>query len=157
MTEKPTEVIRFENGENMFEYRRKINYYETDKMGIVHHSNYVRLMEEARVAFLNSIGFGYDRFEKEGLVSPVVAINCKYRKPLEFADETVISVCVKDFNGVGLTVGYEIRKADDLSLVFTGTSEHCFTNPSLGIVRLKNALPEFYDALMKAKEENQKN
>ena len=36
-------------------YQHKVQYYETDKMGIVHHSNYVRWMEEARIDFLTNI------------------------------------------------------------------------------------------------------
>ena len=44
-------------------YTHKVNYYETDKMGITHHSNYIRWMEEARIDFLESIGFGYDKLE----------------------------------------------------------------------------------------------
>ena len=38
-------------------YRHKVQYYETDKMGITHHSNYIRWMEEARIWFLSEIGF----------------------------------------------------------------------------------------------------
>ena len=42
-----------------FVFERKINYYETDRMGIVHHSNYIRFLEEARCAFLDSINIKY--------------------------------------------------------------------------------------------------
>ena len=50
----------------MKKYIHKVNYYETDKMGITHHSNYIRWMEEARIDFLEQIGFSYDKLEKEG-------------------------------------------------------------------------------------------
>ena len=46
-------------------YLHKVQYYETDKMGIAHHSNYIRWMEEARVDFLEKIGWGFDRLEAE--------------------------------------------------------------------------------------------
>ena len=42
------------------QYGRKVNYYETDQMGVVHHSNYIRWMEETRVAFLERIGMDFD-------------------------------------------------------------------------------------------------
>ena len=61
------------------EYLRKINYYETDKMGITHHSNYIRFMEEARIHFLDQIGCGYDKWEKSGIISPVIGIECEYK------------------------------------------------------------------------------
>ena len=44
-------------------YIHKVQYYETDKMGITHHSNYIRWMEEARVDFMEQIGWGYDKME----------------------------------------------------------------------------------------------
>ena len=47
-------------------YRHVVNYYETDRMGITHHSNYIRWMEEARIDFLNQLGWGYEKFEAEG-------------------------------------------------------------------------------------------
>ena len=47
-------------------YERRVQYYETDKMGIVHHSNYIRWFEEARTALMEEGGFGYDRMEALG-------------------------------------------------------------------------------------------
>ena len=60
----------------MENYKHKINYYETDKMGVTHHSNYVRFMEESRIDFLEKIGWGYDKMEQEGIISPVVSLEC---------------------------------------------------------------------------------
>ena len=48
-------------------YRRKAQYHETDQMGIIHHSNYVKWMEEARIDFMKELGFGYGEVEKRGL------------------------------------------------------------------------------------------
>ena len=56
-------------------YSHYVQYYETDKMGVTHHSNYIRFMEEARVEFFKNIGFDYFEFEKRGIVSPVVGLN----------------------------------------------------------------------------------
>ena len=47
----------------MFSYSHTVQYYETDKMGVTHHSNYIRFMEEARIAFMQSIGWSYDKME----------------------------------------------------------------------------------------------
>ena len=73
-------------------YEREVFYYETDKMGIVHHSNYIRWMEEARVDFLEKIGWSYDQLEKVGLVSPVLAVNAQYNHPTYFGDIVSIDV-----------------------------------------------------------------
>ena len=51
-------------------YRHLVQYYETDQMGVVHHSNYIRWFEEARVFFMDQMGFGYDKMEKSGVIQP---------------------------------------------------------------------------------------
>lgn len=77
-------------------YKHIVQYYETDKMGIAHHSNYIRWMEEARLDFFKNIGFSYLEFEKQGLVSPVVGLNnIKYKRPSTVGDEVMIEVSVK--------------------------------------------------------------
>ena len=60
-------------------YQHKVQYYETDKMGIVHHSNYIRWMEEARIDFLDSIDFGFAMLESQGVISPVIGVECDYK------------------------------------------------------------------------------
>ena len=133
-------------------YTHKVQYYETDKMGIVHHSNYIRWMEEARVDFLESIGYSYDKLEQEGIISPVVAVNCKYKATTTFADEIRILVKVKEFKGVKLVLEYEMRKVSDNSVVFMGTSEHCFVDGESKIVRLSKTHPDFCAVLSKLAE-----
>lgn len=50
------------------EYEHKTQYYETDQMGIIHHSNYIRWFEEARIEFMNQCGFSYAQMEKDGII-----------------------------------------------------------------------------------------
>ena len=69
-------------------YQHIVQYYETDKMGITHHSNYIRWMEEARIDFLSKIGWSYAKLEEEGIISPVVAVECKYMQPTTFSDSS---------------------------------------------------------------------
>ena len=69
---------------NMGVYRRKAQYHETDQMGIIHHSNYVKWMEEARIDFMKELGFGYGEVEKRGIVSPVAGVSVSYKKPVLF-------------------------------------------------------------------------
>lgn len=60
-------------------YRRRAQYHETDQMGIIHHSNYIKWMEEARIAFMGEMGFGYGEVEKRGIVSPVAGVSVSYK------------------------------------------------------------------------------
>ena len=69
-------------------YKRTVQYHETDKMGITHHSNYVKYMEEARVSYLDAIGLPFTAIEEKGIVSPVAEIKVRYKSPSTFADTT---------------------------------------------------------------------
>lgn len=127
-------------------FTRKVNYYETDKMGITHHSNYVRFMEEARIYFLDQIGWGYAKMEEDGLSSPVISISCNYKKTTTFADEIEIDVFVKNISAAKLILGYTFRVKDEV--VFTAESSHCFFGKDGSIMILKKGMPEFYEKLM---------
>ena len=124
----------------------QVHYYETDRMGVTHHSNYIRWMEEARIDFLQRIGWGYDKLESLGVVSPVTAVDCRYVASTTFADRVSVALAVESFNGVILRLRYEMRKKDG-TLCCTGHTEHCFLNREGRFLRLKREFPEFYQAL----------
>lgn len=132
-------------------YNHNVNYYETDKMGITHHSNYVRFMEEARVDFLAAVGWPYERLEEEGIISPVVSVECKYKTPSTFADRLEIKVRVAEFKGVKLKIEYVMTCKD--KVVCEARSEHCFVNSKGMPIRLQKEYPEFYDCLIKCANE----
>ncbi len=106
------------------DYKHTVQYYETDKMGVTHHSNYIRWMEEARGDFLEKNGIGYAGMEEKGIVSPVVSINCDYRRTTTYADTVDIELWIKEYDGVKLTVSYDMKL--DGKTVFTAESSHCF-------------------------------
>lgn len=128
-------------------YSHTVHYYETDKMGIVHHSNYIRWMEEARIYFLAQLGFPFDQLEQAGLGSPVVSVSGRYLLPTYFGEEITIVVTVADCRGVKLSLNYEMTKADG-QVVYTGTSEHCFLNLDGKPVNIKKAHPGLFEALV---------
>ncbi|MBQ8506689.1 MAG: acyl-CoA thioesterase [Clostridia bacterium] len=134
-------------------YRRQVQYYETDMMGITHHSNYIRWMEEARIDFMDQMGFPYKKMEQEGVISPVRAVNCCYKQSTRFGDGIEIMVAVKEFNGVVLTLRYEMKNAESGAVVCTAESEHVFLDRSMRFIRMKRDMPDFYAALMELAEE----
>ena len=81
-----------EESEKTYTYYRKAQYHETDQMGIIHHSNYVKWMEEARIGYMSRMGFSYKKVEELGVISPVVEISVAYRKQVFFDDEIRIRV-----------------------------------------------------------------
>lgn len=131
----------------MESYIHKVQYYETDKMGITHHSNYIRWMEEARIDFLKQIGLNYARMEAEGIISPVLAVDCRYKQSTTFSDEISIDVKIKEFKGVKLFLEYTMKNTADESVVLTGATEHCFLDTKGRPVYMKKDYPDLYKAL----------
>ncbi len=129
-------------------YNHKVQYYETDKMGIVHHSNYIRWMEESRISFLESIGLDYSTLEKRGVISPVIGVNVRYRKPTYFGEEISIEVSIKEYSGIKLIFDYTMKNKDN-QVVLTGESEHCFVSDKGHIIIPKTAFPDLDEILLK--------
>lgn len=132
----------------MFTYTRKAQYHETDKMGIIHHSNYIKWMEEARIALMDSLGFGFAKVEELGLVSPVAGITISYKHPVKFDETVEISVSISRYSGVVQEISYEITNLTTGLLAATATSKHCYMKDG-NVVNLKHALPEL-DAVFEA-------
>lgn len=122
---------------------RKINYYETDKMGVVHHSNYIRYLEEARTFWLREIGIPFEVLEERGITIPVLGVECTYKHHVTFADTILIKTFVKEYNGVRMTVGYDVREKETGKTVIIAETRHCFTDKNLKPINLKKHDPEF--------------
>ena len=133
----------------MEKYKHKVQYYETDKMGITHHSNYIRWMEEARVDWLDKIGWSFEKLENLGMISPVVEINCKYISSTKFNDIVEIKVTLKEYKGVKLVVDYEMTNSNTGELIAKGYSKHCFANNEGKIISIKKEYPDFDKSLKK--------
>ena len=124
------------------EYIRKVQYHETDRMGITHHSNYIKWMEEARISFLDRAGYNYARLEAEGILSPVIGVECQYKHPTTFDDTVRVTVGVEAFKGARFTICYEMVNAHTGALVLTGRTMHCFTGADGRPILLRKKCPE---------------
>ncbi len=128
-----------------FVYERTINYYETDKMGVVHHTNYIRFLEEARCYYLQYANMPFEDYEKQNITIPVLEVNCKYKQHVTFADTILIKVFVKKYNGVKLTIGYDVRDKKTGNTVILAETKHCFTDKTLKPINLKKHCKKFSD------------
>ena len=138
---------------NEFIFERKINYYETDRMGIVHHSNYIRFLEEARCALLEKIGMPFSYLEENGITIPVLGVNVEYKYHVTFDDIIEIHVFTKEFNGVRLTMGYNVKDKKNGNIVLKGETKHCFTDRNLRPINLKKYNVEIYNKFNSLKVE----
>ena len=128
-------------------YSRKTQYYETDQMGIIHHSNYIRYFEEARIDFMAKCGLEYEKMEHDDIISPVMGVKCSYKESLKFGDTAVIIPFIKEYDGIKLVIGYNIYNERTKVLCTTGESKHCFIKDGQ-IISLKKTAPAFHSSFL---------
>ncbi|MCH5266960.1 MAG: acyl-CoA thioesterase [Lachnospiraceae bacterium] len=126
-------------------YRRKVNYYETDQMGVVHHSNYIRYFEEARIDLMEKVGLPYADMEENGLIIPVLSVECHYGKPVLFGKDFEVHSRLVKFDGLKMEFVYEIWSEGQLCT--TGNSKHCFLDKDMKPVRMKRVYPEIFQKM----------
>jgi acyl-CoA thioester hydrolase len=115
------------NKENKLIYKRKVNFYETDAQGIVHHSNYPRYFEEARGYYLEHIGFPYHKLREELRVDVVLlSLNVQYLKPVYFGEELEIRFSIIEKDKFFFKFKYEVFSNQELKTV--GETKHCCLN-----------------------------
>jgi acyl-CoA thioester hydrolase len=123
-------------------YVRQPFYYETDQMGIIHHSNYIRWFEEARVALLEHLDYSYLKIEENGIIIPVLEVSCQYKEMIHYGDTVTIIPHIAKYTGTRLDFSYEIRDASGEKLLTTGTSKHCFlSKETQRLVKLGKVIP----------------
>lgn len=132
------------------DYTRKVFYYETDQMGIVHHSNFIRWFEEARIGYLSSIGYSYNEIEQLGLISPVLSVNCEYISMVRFGDTVNVNIKLTSFKYVKFTFDYVVTDVKTKDVRAKGSTSHCFLNKQGRPANLKKDYPQIYDIMMQA-------
>lgn len=128
-----------------FEYKRKMNYYETDRMGIIHHSNYIRFLEEARCAWMEAFNLPMQKLEENGITIPTLEVDCKYKHHVTSGDTIIIKPIITEFNGVRMTVTYNVTEETTGNTVIEGYTKHCFTNKELRPINLKKYNIDFFN------------
>lgn len=104
----------------------KARYVETDKMGFIHHQNYVAYFEQARIEMLGKIGIPYRTLEDEGYFLPVLEVNVRYHQSNTFDDELIVHCFIEKMPKVKIQIRYEIYRREILTT--TGCSLHAFIN-----------------------------
>lgn len=134
----------------MTPYTHIVRYYECDRMGVTHHSNYVRFMEEARIDWMDQLGYGFERMEAEGVVSPVMNISCQYKRTTTFKDAIEIDITVSDLSALKIAFTYTMRVNE--AVVCVATSTHCFLENGRPVV-LEKRFPELYQKIQNLMQE----
>ena len=89
-----------------------VRYYETDQMGIVHHSNYIRYFECARNNMMREFGYPIEKYEEDGVTIPIVSLECRYKHPLKMGDVARVVAMVDSVPMAKLRIRQEVYNQD---------------------------------------------
>ncbi len=126
----------------------KVNFYDTDAMAVVHHSNYIRWFEIGRVEFLRAAGITLTEMMDDGYVFPITEVSAKYVNSAYFDDELIIETTPVALNKAKMAFSYRVLRKSDDTLLVTGFTQNVFTSKETGkITRLP---AKYYERLQKA-------
>ena len=120
----------------MITVREKVRFVETDMMGVVHHSNYFRWFEMARVEYLRQAGVLLNDLMDDNIVFPITDVDCKYRMSARFDDYILIEAVLTEVSKVKMVFTYRVVREHDGALLATGRTQNAFTNKQGKIIRL---------------------
>lgn len=122
----------------------RVNYYDTDMMGVSHHSNYIRWFEIGRVEFLRSIGIDLNEMMNDGYLFPITKVDAQYHSPSHFDDVIEIQTTATALTKAKMEFEYEIFCND--KLLVTGHTQNVFTNKDTGKI---TRVTDKYEELMR--------
>ena len=105
-----------------FSHTLRVRYHESDQMGIVHHSQYVRYLETARIEWLRHLGFSYRDMETSGALLVVAQLDIKYRAPARFDDVLDIGVVLTRLTAIRIVLDYVITRPADEAVIAKGST-----------------------------------
>ena len=133
------------NMNDWHETQIRVRYAETDKMGIVHHSNYAIWFEVGRSEFCRARGFSYRELEeKEQAMLIVAEFCCRYKSSAYYEDELTVRTKISELRSRTLRFVYEIYRAADQTILAEGETLHIFT----GTDKKVRSLPENYKEML---------
>ncbi len=124
-----------------------VRYAETDQMGIVHHSVYPIWYEAARTEAVKKIGMTYSSLEKNGVMMPLVELNCKYNVPAEYENVLTITVEIAKLTPARIVFNYQVFKHGIEKPINTGSTIHAWVGKDLRPINLKKQYPEVFEKI----------
>lgn len=110
------------DGGGVTEVSVRVNYSETDQMGVVYHARYLVWLDVARCEHLRVTGLSYRELEERGLRLAVSEVSVRYRRPARYDDVVRVRCWVRELASRRITFGYAVERADDGALLATATT-----------------------------------
>ncbi|GIU83158.1 MAG: acyl-CoA thioesterase [Acidobacteria bacterium] len=132
------------------ETKIRVRYAETDRMGIVHHSNYPIWFEIGRTEYCRAQGFSYREMEeKDDALLVVTELYCRYKAPAFYEDEITIRTKIGEIRSRSVKFIYQIFRESDNTVLAEGETIHVVTDSNQKV----KTLPEIYKKML-ALEQN---
>ncbi len=132
--------------------RLTVRYAETDQMAIVHHSNYPIWYEAGRTEFTKAMGIPYSKIEEEGVLFPLLELQCKYIQAAKYGDVVIVETSITKLNMVKVEFSYKVYRESDGVLLNTGSTVHGMVSRELRPINMKKQKKEIYALLEQALE-----
>ena len=128
-----------------FETQIRVRYAETDKMGIVHHSNFLVWFELGRSEFCRARGFSYKEMEeKDNALMVVAEAYCRYKSPAFYEDVLTLRTKVAEVRSRSIRFIYEIYRPSDQTLLAEAETLHLVTDENKKV----RSLPQSYKEML---------
>ena len=125
----------------------RVNYSETDQMGVVYHARYLVWLDVARTEHLRQCGMSYRNLETSGLRLAVSDVAIRYRQPARYDDPVRIRCWVRELASRKVEFGYAIEHAEDARLLATATTGLLALDSSMALSRLPERVREVLRAV----------
>ena len=126
----------------------RVIFADTDAMGIVYHTNYIKWFEIGRNEYLRQVGFPYAELEKANFWLPLAGVECTYKSPAVYDDVLEINAWIGELKAATVVINYDIYRKSTGELLVTGSTKHAITDDKLKPVRFKTAHPALFERIM---------
>src|SRR5450631_2532064 len=121
----------------------RVRFNEADPLGIVWHGHYIRYFEDGREDFGKQFGIGYLDLFDNGLVIPVVSVDCSFKKSLRYGDSVIVETSFIPCDAAKIQFSYRLFNKKTMDLVATGSSVQVFLDREQSVLQLLN--PPFFE------------
>ena len=127
----------------------RVNYSETDQMGVVYHANYLVWFDRARTELMRETGLTYKELEQQGVYLAVSEVRVRYRAAARYDDLVLVRCWVRELASRRVTFGYVVERAGTGELLATGetalvslTHQHTVTRIPEHVLDLLKPIPD---------------
>jgi len=120
-----------------------VRFNEADPLGIVWHGHYIRYFEDGRESFGKAHGLGYLDVYREGFITPVVSVQCDYKKSLRYGDSLIVETTYTPCEAAKIKFNYRLFNEATGDLVAVGSSVQVFLDKADSVLQLNN--PPFFE------------